>query len=189
MAQFTKKAIEQSFIKLLNERPLDKITIKDIVEDCGVNRNTFYYHFQDIPSLLVQILNGEAESVIQEYKDIDSWEDGFIRAAQFALQNKRLVYHIYNSVSREEVERYLKDIARGVMQQYVHKVTIDMDVAEEDKRLIVDFYRSALVGLIVDWLNAGMKYDPVEYIKRLGQMLDGNIEMSLARVANFGHSD
>ena len=42
MAQFTQKAIVESLIKLLNERPLDKITIKDIVEECGINRNTFY---------------------------------------------------------------------------------------------------------------------------------------------------
>ena len=48
MAQFTRTAIVNSFIRLLNEKPLDKITVKDIVDDCGVNRNTFYYHFQDI---------------------------------------------------------------------------------------------------------------------------------------------
>lgn len=52
MTQFTSKAIEESFIRLLNERPLDKITIKDIVDDCGISRNTFYYHFQDITALL-----------------------------------------------------------------------------------------------------------------------------------------
>ena len=64
MAQFTQRAIAESLIKLLNERPLDKITIKDIVEDCGINRNTFYYHFEDIPSLVKQILNAEAEKVL-----------------------------------------------------------------------------------------------------------------------------
>ena len=52
MASFTKNAIKQSFIKLLNERPLSKISVRDIVEDCGINRNSFYYHYQDIPALL-----------------------------------------------------------------------------------------------------------------------------------------
>lgn len=51
MANFTKRAIRDSFVKLLNERPLSQITVKDIVDDCGVNRNTFYYHFRDIPDL------------------------------------------------------------------------------------------------------------------------------------------
>ena len=48
MASFTRKAIMDSFMKLVDQRPISKITIKDIVEDCGVNRNTFYYHFADI---------------------------------------------------------------------------------------------------------------------------------------------
>lgn len=52
LANFTQKAIRASFIKLLNQKPLSQITIKDIVDDCGVNRNTFYYYFQDLPDLV-----------------------------------------------------------------------------------------------------------------------------------------
>ena len=52
MSSFTRKAIIEAFVKLLNERPLNKITIKDIVEECGINRNTFYYHFRDVPDLI-----------------------------------------------------------------------------------------------------------------------------------------
>ena len=48
MSQLTKRAITESFMKLINQVPFDKITVKDIVEDCGVNRNTFYYHYRDI---------------------------------------------------------------------------------------------------------------------------------------------
>ena len=46
LANFTQKAIRASFIKLLNQKPLSQITIKDIVDDCGVNRNTFYYYLR-----------------------------------------------------------------------------------------------------------------------------------------------
>ena len=63
MTHFTSKAIEESFIRLLNGRPLDKITIKDIVDGCGISRNTFYYHFQDITALLEHILNADVEQV------------------------------------------------------------------------------------------------------------------------------
>ena len=50
VTSLTKRAIRASFLKLLNERPLNKITVKDIVEDCGINRNSFYYHYPDIPA-------------------------------------------------------------------------------------------------------------------------------------------
>ena len=51
MSAYTKQAIKNSFLKLLNDRPLNQVTVKAIVEDCGINRNTFYYHFTDIPAL------------------------------------------------------------------------------------------------------------------------------------------
>lgn len=181
MAQFTEKAIIASFIKLLNLRPFDKITIKDIVEDCGINRNTFYYHFEDIPSLVRVILNAEAEKAFAGQETMVSWEEGFIAAARFALENKKLVYHLYNSVRREEVERYLNDIAGEVMRRYVEMIAADLPSEEKDRRLIVSFYKAALVGMIVDWLGEGMKYDPEQVIRRLGVMLQGNIKAALER--------
>lgn len=189
MTQFTSKAIEESFIRLLNERPLDKITIKDIVEDCGISRNTFYYHFQDITDLLEHILNEDVERVLSEHMDMDSWEEGFILGAHFALENKRLVYHIYNSVSREQVERYLHSIAGEVMRLYVARVTEQVEHAVHkkifpaDQKMVVDFYKFALVGITLDWLNTGMKKDPEVLIRHMGEIFRGNIEITLTRVA------
>lgn len=74
------------------------------------------------------------------------------------------------------MERYLNSIAGGVMQRYVENVSGSYRVKEEDKKLIADFYKSALVGMIPDWLNGGMKYDPEQMIRRLGIMLKGNVQ-------------
>ena len=63
MSAYTKQAIKNSFLKLLNERPLSRVTVKAIVEDCGINRNTFYYHFADIPSLATEIITERADSM------------------------------------------------------------------------------------------------------------------------------
>ena len=52
MANFTQKAIKDTFLKLLDERPLSQISVKMLVEECGINRNTFYYHYADIPALI-----------------------------------------------------------------------------------------------------------------------------------------
>lgn len=182
MASFTEKAIMDSFIKLLNAKPLDKITVKDIVEDCGINRNTFYYHFDDIPTLVTRILEDETNRALSLHGDVHSWEEGFIAAAQFALSNKRLIYHIYNSVSREIFERYLNDITWDIMYRFVDTIARDIACDEPDKKLIASFYKAALVGMILDWLANGMKYDPEEIIGRLGVMLEGNIRASLKKV-------
>ena len=75
MANFTKKAIVASFIKLLTERPLSQITVKDIVTDCGVNRNTFYYYFEDIPKLIETVVEEDAATIIQTYPTVENFGD------------------------------------------------------------------------------------------------------------------
>ena len=147
MAQFTKKAIVESFISLLNQKPLDKITVKEIVDDCGINRNTFYYHFEDIRALLAFVIDAEVERVIAKHASVASLEEGFIEAAYFALNNKKAVYHIYNSVSREEAERYLNSIAEDVMNRLIEGMEENRDIEETDRELIVHFYKSGLVGI------------------------------------------
>ncbi|MBU5461605.1 TetR/AcrR family transcriptional regulator, partial [Lachnoclostridium sp. MSJ-17] len=64
MTSLTKDAIKKSFMKLLNSKPIDKITVKEIVEDCGINRNSFYYHFDDIPSLMEEIFSEQADEFV-----------------------------------------------------------------------------------------------------------------------------
>ena len=94
MPNFTKKAIQASFIKLLNQRPLSQITVKDIVEDCGVNRNTFYYHFRDLHALIEELVTDEANAIIGRYPAIDSIEQCMDVAVEFALTNKLSLIHI-----------------------------------------------------------------------------------------------
>ena len=72
MPSFTRKAIMESFMKLLDARPLNKITIKDIVEECGINRNTFYSHFEDIPALVEAIFKEETDRFISAHTSVAS---------------------------------------------------------------------------------------------------------------------
>lgn len=116
MANLTKEAIKKSLIKLLNERPINKITVNDIVEDCGINRNSFYYHFDDIPSLLEEMINREADRIIAEHSRIESIEECLEVAFSFALENKKAVLHIHNSPNREIYESYLWRVCEHVVR-------------------------------------------------------------------------
>src|SRR5699024_2675021 len=86
MSSFTRKAIMDSCIRLLEERPVDKLTVKDIVEDCGINRNTFYYHFADLPSLISTIMKEDAERTIQENIGVNSLWECLESAINFTLK-------------------------------------------------------------------------------------------------------
>lgn len=181
MAQFTKRAIVESFLKFLNQKPVDKITVKEIVDDCGINRNTFYYHFEDIRALLAFVVDAEVERVITDNADVESLEEGFIEGAKFALTNRRAVYHIYNSVNRDELDRYLNGMAEEVMRRLVDKMDIDKSVSHTDKELIIHFYKYGMVGMMKAWVSEGMKADPEQLIRDMGDLLDGTVAATLNR--------
>ena len=159
MPNFTKMAIKASFIKLLNERPLNQITVKDIVLDCGINRNTFYYHFPDIPTLAQEVITQEAEEIIKKYPTIDSLEQCLSVAIKFALENKRAVLHLYNSVNRDLYEQYLMNVCDHVVTAYVNTTLNGREVREYDKQLLIRFFKCTCFGQTIEWMNGGMKED------------------------------
>ncbi|MBQ9064424.1 MAG: TetR family transcriptional regulator [Blautia sp.] len=110
MSDLTRQAIKASFRKLLSERPLARITVREIAADCGINRNTFYYHYHDIPELMEELMQDEAAALIAGYTDISSLEDCVEAAFRFIVDNRRSINHIFHSVKREVFEQYLMRI-------------------------------------------------------------------------------
>lgn len=179
--QYTRRAIREAFIQMLNQRPLDKITVKDIVTACEINRNTFYYYYADLYAVLSEIFQSELQKVIDEDDASRSWEECFLSAAQFALENRTAIYHVYNSVRRENLEEYLYAVAGSVMNRYVQREAENIRASESDKRLIVTFYQSALTEMVLHWISGGMKENPEATVGRIGRLFDGNISLSLRR--------
>ena len=107
VAQTTKRALEASLKKLLLRKPLNKITISDITEDCGVNRMTFYYHFKDIYDLVDWILMEDAAEALEGLQDFETWSGALREMLEKVQANRVLVLNVYRSVSREQVEQYL----------------------------------------------------------------------------------
>lgn len=176
MANFTQKAIKESFIKLLQERPLNKITVKDIVDDCGINRNSFYYHYQDIPSLTEIIVREDAERLIAMYPSIESLEKALDVAIEFAIQNKKAALHIFNSVSRDVFEQNLLNVCEDVITKYFDMALPEFDFKEEDRHLVIGFCKCECFGVVIDWMQGGMKNDLQADLKRFRSLLPAVLE-------------
>lgn len=170
MPNFTRNAIKASFLKLLSQRPLDKITVKDIVEDCGVNRNSFYYHFEDLPALLEEIVGEQVTAMMVQHPTIDSVEEGCEAIVEFVTKNKRAVYHIYSSLSRDIFERHLMKLCQYVVTAYIDAALNGQSMSVEDREVFIRFHRCACFGTVIDWLNSGMKDDIAVYFRRICQL-------------------
>lgn len=176
MANFTEKAIRESFVKLLNEKPLNKITVRDIVEDCGINRNSFYYHYQDVPDLLNRIIEDEAERLIAEYPTIETHEKAIEVSIEFALQNKAAVMHLYNSENRDVLERNLLHLCEDVITKYIATIFPEQKLSDGDRKIVIEVLKCECFGMIISWMNRGMDEDLMEGYKRFRQLIPTLIE-------------
>ena len=171
MANFTREAIKSAFIKLLEERPLNEITVKNIVEECGINRNSFYYHFQDMPALLEEIVREEADAVIAKYSSVNSIVECFDAIEEFASHRRRAIMHIYRSMSRDVFERYLMQTSEYFIAAYIEALlrdgSLDGQVIEPNKALIVNYYKCLFFGVIIDWLDDGMPEEKARAFRQI----------------------
>ncbi len=179
MSQVTKRALEASLKKLLLRKPLDKITINDIAEDCGINRMTFYYHFRDIYDLVEWSCQEDAAKALDGKKTYDTWQQGFLQIFEAVRENKPFIMNVYHCVSREQVERYLYQVTYGLLRNVVDEEAGDWVVRDEDKAFIAHFYKYAFVGLMLDWIRGDMKEEPGEIIDRLSLLMQGNFARAL----------
>ena len=181
MSQITKRALEQSLKNLLLKKPLTKITINDIAEDCGINRMTFYYHFKDIYDLVEWVCLEDARRALEEKKTYETWQQGFLQIFEAVRENKPFIMNVYRCVHREQVEKYLRPLVDHLLLGVINEEAEGMTVREEDKEFIAQVYSYIFVGLMLDWIKEDMKEDPELIVERLATLIKGSVPVALTR--------
>lgn len=182
MSNITKRALEASLKNLLFQKPLNKITVGDIANDCGINRMTFYYHFKDIYDLIEWSCVEDATKALEGKKTYDTWQEGFLNIFNAVLDNKPFIMNVYRSVSREQIEMYLYKLTYNLLIDVVNEKSVGMAVSDEDKKFIADFYKYAFVGIMLNWIRNDMKEEPKQIVDRLSVLIHGNITRTLNNV-------
>lgn len=185
MSNTTKTALEASLKKLLLVKPLDKITINDLTEECGISRMAFYYHFKDIYDLVEWVCIEDGKRALQGKKTYDTWQEGMCQIFEAVLENKPFILNVYRCVSRQKLESYLNKLTYQLIADVVEEKCAGEDVAEEDKRFIAEFYKYGFVGVMLDWIDKGMKDDFRKIVELMSITLYGNIANS---IRNFEQS-
>ena len=182
---YTKDLIKKEFMNLLDKKTLNKITVTELAKKCDIERKTFYYHYENLEQLIKEIFESELDVVIEEFNENLSWEDSFILAAKFILENKKAIRHIYYSDYKANVEKYVYSMAGEVIIKYVKHISKDTRAKDIDINLISYFYQCALSTALIQWIATDMKTDPVLVTNRIGKLMDGNILLSLKRSENL----
>ena len=181
----TKAAIIEAFWQLLEEKSYSKITVKDIVGRCQINRNTFYYHFYDIPELLEYTIKRDADQIIQDNGNFGSPIDCIVPLVKHCLLHKNALLHIYRSAQREVFVNQLERMCLYFVTQYIETVVPDMILLSEDKELLIRFYKCLFTGVLLDWLEKGMDYDLFASLNRIAELLGGTGKEAFLKASEF----
>ena len=180
MPNTTKLALEASLKKLLLHKPIDKITINDLTSDCGISRMSFYYHFKDIYDLVEWVCVEDGKRALQGKKTYDTWQEGMQQIFEAVLENKPFIQNVYRSISREKIENYLYKLTFNLIVDVVEEKCAGTDLTGEEKGFIAEFYKFGFVGIMLDWIDRGMKGECQEIVRKMGITLRGNITNSIS---------
>ncbi|WP_099470149.1 TetR/AcrR family transcriptional regulator C-terminal domain-containing protein [Konateibacter massiliensis] len=150
----TKKTLAASLKKQVSKKPFSKVTVSEIINDCGVNRKTFYYHFTDIYALLKWTLELEAIEVVKQFDLIAEYEEAVLFVMDYVEENTEFLQNIYYSVGRDELKRFFCadfiDIVRSFIEQ--SEKTQKLLIPDDFKIFLSQFYTEAIAGMLVEWI-------------------------------------
>ena len=175
MPSFTKREIIVTFLGLLEQKPLSKITVKNIVEACGINRNTFYYYYRNINDLIDDIFNTETEIVTSQNPVHGHWQAGCLQSMRYLVDHSMIIHNVLNSIAHEDIKAYLFKVAHGLLMTFSNKTAIGENVPDVDKVFIANFHSHAFVGIFFEWLRSGMRQKPEDLVDMMGRLLNGSI--------------
>ncbi len=179
MPQMTKKAIIECTFMLAEKKPLNKITVRNIVDHCGITRNTFYYYFHDI----YEVIGVGIEEILVQIKSNDNQKSDqvILNIIGFCIEHKKLWKNIYKSLGYEEMFRYVMGYLHTILKDYVLAEAKETKISDEDMGLILTFYEEALFGSMMRWLHNDKENLTANELKalleRMRTLLEGNMQL------------
>lgn len=183
MPNDTEKILSSALCVVLHHKNIDKITVKDIVTECDLTRQTFYNHFNDVYDLVEFSAGKIAKKVLDNTANYDNWQKGFYDVMILIKHNKKLSKNVYESIYRDVMGKYTYEVIYNYIIAIVDKQAQDMDVAQKHKDFIAHFYSLAFIAIILEWVHNDMKEDPQEIVAQIGVLVKGDFQKALKKYA------
>ncbi len=171
----TRKAIIDSYMKLVKTVPFNKITVGDIAEEAGINRQTFYYHFRDIIDLLTE---STKEYVLKELDGEDDFSNSMMKLYAIMLRHSSSILNVYHHVEVNEFKHRMNDIILPIATFLVDAASGDIPLSDEDYDIAVKYTTSMTATFIIEWIDKGMYKDP-EKFSRFADLLESNMKNTI----------
>jgi len=177
MSSLTKKAIIDYTIKLAEQKPINKIKIRDIVDGCGITRNTFYYHFHDLLDVFDAAVDEEFKRIVS---GDESSEQAVISLVEFAVKSKKVWRNLYNAYGHEEFSRFVMARLHSAIAGYISSDVDVSEISDEDLEIVCGFFEEALFGVMLRWIKSPKEDTPekiTDFVSRIRKLFAGVFEL------------
>ena len=179
MQDSMKARIAREFSQVLQEKPLEQITVKELTTRLGISRQTFYYYFHDIYEIIEWIFETESQLILSGFSTIDSWQFGYVLMMQWVLNHRWLILGCYRSIRRDYVETFMNRILYSYIHQVVEEQARGMDVTEQQKEFITKFFTLAINAISLEWIGKGMVDNPSDLAEQVNILIKGDFQKAL----------
>ncbi|MDD3429528.1 MAG: TetR/AcrR family transcriptional regulator C-terminal domain-containing protein [Oscillospiraceae bacterium] len=173
----TKKLLVQALKNRMKSKPLSKISVSEIIAECGVNRKTFYYHFADVNALLKWMFEQETINVVKQFNLLVDYEDAIRFVMKYVEENEHIVQCVVDSMGRIELKKFFYADFSSVIEAYIEGAVQEnnLQVEQEYKNFVIAFYTEALAGALISWIEDKDNLDREKSIAYMVAVLKGSL--------------
>ena len=178
----TKRALSEVLKQKMKRKPFQKITVSELVRECGINRKTFYYHFEDIYDQVRWMFHQEAVKLLDRQEGILVWQDGLLQLFRYLEENRDICLCAMHSVSHEHLRRFFQADIYDIIHRVIDQLTEDLRTNEAEKDILTHFYVSALAGMVESWLLGELPYTPETLVSAADRIIREHITGALGNL-------
>ncbi|MGL5414517.1 MAG: TetR/AcrR family transcriptional regulator C-terminal domain-containing protein [Clostridium sp.] len=175
ISNMTKELFSNALKLHMKTKPINKITIGELSEECGLNRRTFYRHFKDIYDLLEWSYQTEIKNKIEAYMDFEHWQKGLLDLFDYFYSNKETSISIIKYSRREYLEKFLNALLLESIEPVMKQEPHYLKLSANKQNFLIKFYSLSFTTLLINWIEEGMIQPPEEIINYVKKILDGSI--------------
>ena len=151
----TKHALAHALQTKMKKKPLSRISVNDLVKECDINRNTFYYHFSDIYDLLNWLLKQDIDNVVKKIGLLTNTEEAIRFIMQYIENNQHIINCTHQSFGMEAIEAFIKKGYTDAVHNSIETKAqeLNLNINSDFLDFLGNFYTEALCGLTIYWIK------------------------------------
>ena len=176
-SETTCQAISGALKQLMTQKPLERITVAEIMDTCGMRRQHFYYYFTDIYDLLRWTFEKEALELLQQQQGVSPWQDGFLHLFQYINQNRAVCLCALDSLGKESLKRLLETDASSIVDRAVRQTAEEngLSAYSPEVEVVICLVTIMMAGAVESWLRGELTQTPEELTRRIDMMFQDYI--------------